>query len=75
MKRHMVTVMIPAFFGNGGRSRMRSGGSSVASASEAKESMIMLTQSSWIAVSGDLEMTAAPTTASVIAQMLTQSWN
>ena len=41
--RHMGRVRIAAFFGKGGRSRISDLGSSVASASEAKESMIMFT--------------------------------
>mmetsp|Transcript_11063 Transcript_11063/g.26859 ORF Transcript_11063/g.26859 Transcript_11063/m.26859 type:complete len:338 (-) Transcript_11063:2012-3025(-) len=71
----MVWERTPRSRGYGFRKSSERVGSSVARAREAKESMMRLTHSIWMAVSGDWVRTADPTHATTIAVMFTVSWN
>lgn len=64
---------IYSFFLYGGLLRRSSFGDSVARAREARESIIMLTQRSWIAASGDSQRMQAPVKAVARATTLTES--
>lgn len=67
--------MMYSFFLYGGLSKRSYFGSSVARASEARESMIRLTQRSWIAWRGESHMTTDPIKDTTKATTLTVSWN
>mmetsp|Transcript_51443 Transcript_51443/g.121872 ORF Transcript_51443/g.121872 Transcript_51443/m.121872 type:complete len:462 (-) Transcript_51443:913-2298(-) len=74
-ERSIIAERSGWFRGYGRRFSTSGRGSSVASASDANESMIMLTHSSWMTVSGDLVRTDAPRTAIAHAVRFTVSWN
>lgn len=67
--------MMYSFFLYGGLFRRSSLGVSVARASEARESMIRLTQRSWMAASGEYKMMHDPMKEVMSATTLTVSWN
>mmetsp|Transcript_797 Transcript_797/g.2170 ORF Transcript_797/g.2170 Transcript_797/m.2170 type:complete len:204 (-) Transcript_797:1212-1823(-) len=75
MLNHICFEIIEAVRLTGGRSSSLSEGGSVASASDARESMMRLIQSICTAAIGDSWKTKAPMMAIVSATMLTVSWN
>ena len=72
---HMVGVIKLSYLEYGFLFKSSSLGGSVARANEAKVSMIKLTQSIWIGLSGDSLRTAPPTKAITKATKLTVNWN
>lgn len=72
---HMEGVIIFSVFLVGLFNRSSSLGGSVAKASAAKESMIMLSQSIWILLIGDSPITKPQIIATSIATKFTVSWN